>query len=189
VQNSGYFDDNPEEARNKWTLMGFIVYVIGYFIVNLFVVTSGNAGPLVPLALSVIPSLVAIFSMPRRTPAGYALYRQIKGLKYFLKVGKWRHQIAEKHLFIEEILPLAVALGVVDKLAQDMKELDLKPPSYVSGFSAATFYSDFSGFTNSSSSTFISSPGGTAAGWSGGSGFGGGGGAGGGGGGGGGGGW
>ena len=189
MQNSGYFEEDPEKTRGKWLRIGVMVYVAGYMIVNKFVISSGNLGPLLPFFASVIPSIFAVFSMPRRTPAGYALYRQIKGLKYYLKVGKWRHQIAEKHLFIEEILPLAVALGVVDKLTQDMKELDLKPPSYVTGFSTAGFYSDFSGFTHSSSSTFVSAPGGSSGGWSGGSGFGGGGGAGGGGGGGGGGSW
>ena len=189
MQTSGFFEEDPEKTRAKWLGIGFAVYLVGYLVVNLFVATSGNFGPFVPLIASIIPSFFAVFSMPRRTPAGYALYRQIKGLKYYLKVGKWRHQIAEKHLFIEEILPLAVALGVVDKLAQDMKELELKPPSYVSGFAAATFYSDFSGFTNSSSGTLVSAPGGGSGGWSGGSGFGGGGGAGGGGGGGGGGSW
>ncbi len=189
MKSSGYFEEDPEKTRGKWLGIGIAAYIVGYVIVNFFAASSGNFGPLIPLFVSVVPSFFAVFSMPRRTPGGYALYRQIKGLRYFLKVGKWRHQIAEKHLFIEEILPLAVALGVVEKLAQDMKELELKPPSYVSGFSTAGFYSDFSSFTSSSSGTLVSAPGGSSGGWSGGSGFGGGGGAGGGGGGGGGGGW
>jgi uncharacterized membrane protein YgcG len=189
MQTSGYFEEDPEKARAKWVGVGIVSYLVGFFIINVFQATSGNFGPLIVYVASIIPSFIAVLSMPKRTPAGYALYRQIKGLKYFLNVGKWRHQIAEKHLFIEEVLPLAVVLGVVKRFAQDMKELDLKPPSYVSGFATATFYSDISSFSNSSAATFVSSPAGGAGGWSGGSGFGGGGGAGGGGGGGGGGGW
>jgi len=189
MQDSGYFEEDPEKARGKWLGIGVLVYIVGYMIVNFFGVATGNFGPLVLYFVSIVPSAFAVFSMPRRTPAGYALWRQIKGLKHFLKVGKWRHQIAEKHLFIEEILPLAVSLGVVNQLAGDMKDLGISPPSYFSGFVAGSFYSDFSSFTSSTGSSLMSAPGGSAGGFSGGSGFGGGGGAGGGGGGGGGGGW
>lgn len=51
----------------------------------------------------------------------------------------------EKHLFIEEILPFAVALNVVDQLSRDMKELGLEPPKYMGGtnFGTAAFVSSF----------------------------------------------
>lgn len=71
--------------------------------------------------------------MPRRTAWGYSLYRQVIGLKYYVSKGKWREEIMEKNLFLEEMLPLAISLGVVNKLANDMKDLGMEPPKYFEG--------------------------------------------------------
>jgi uncharacterized membrane protein len=82
-------------------------------------------------------------------------------------------------LFLEEILPLAISLGVVNQLTRDMTGLNLPPPSYMGNVAP----SHFGSFQSSMGSTLSSAPS------SKGSGFGGGGSSGGGGGGGGGGGW
>ena len=119
--------------------------------------------------------------MPKRTAWGYSLFRQVTGLRYFIDKGKWREEIAEKNLFFEEILPLAVALGVIDKLAKEMKDLGAIPPSYLNGFTASAFAFDLSRFSSSAAGSLVSSPKSSWSGhssWSGGSGFSGGGGSG-----------
>ena len=71
-------------------------------------------------------------------------------------------------------MPLAVALGVVDSLANDMNELGIKPPSYFAGATTGSFYSDITSFNKSTTDSFLSTPSGKWSGsssWSGGSGF------------------
>jgi uncharacterized membrane protein len=89
-------------------------------------------------------------------------------LKYFVGKGQWRYAIAEKHLFLEEILPLAISLGVVNKLSRDMQGLQLEPPKYMGNLA----YADFGSFGTSVGRTLAFTPGSSGSGgWSGGSGF------------------
>jgi uncharacterized membrane protein YgcG len=167
------FAENPEKTRAKWM---WIYYGMGIiFAIILFFNSVGNVwGPLVVYSISVILGYIFTLSMPKRTAKGYAYFRQIEGLKFYLKKGKWRHEVAEKNLFLDEVLPLAVALGAVDSIANDMKELGIKPPSYFVGSSMASFSRDFGKFYLLSSSSLMSTPGGVLSGkssWSGGSGF------------------
>ncbi len=185
VKNKGFFEGNPEKVREKWLAILFALCFGLFFVINISVAIF-ESSPLAIFLLAFFGFLGFLITraMPRRTPVGYALYRQIEGLRWYLDKGLWRHEIAEEKLFIDEILPLAISLGVVNQLARDMEVLGLKPPSYISGVSTANFAGSFASFQSSAGSTLASSPGGK-----GGSGFGGGGGSGGGGGGGGGGGW
>jgi len=168
------FADNPEGTRLKWISIFILLDVIFGFLLFSFYGSTGNFGPIIALAIFSIPTLLFALSMPRRTAKGYSFFRQITGLKWYLSKGKWRHEQAEKKLFIEEILPLAISLGVINQLARDMKDLAIAPPSYFAGSSAALFASDFSTFRETSSKSFLSTPGGKWSGsssWSGGSGF------------------
>lgn len=176
------FSGNPEKVRGKWLGIFILIELAAFATIIAFVTRTYNFGPLILASILSVPGIILAVNMPRRTAVGYSLFRQIEGLKWYLKKGKWRHEIAEKHLFLEEILPLAISLGVVKKLADDMKELDIAPPSYFVGTNAALFASDFRGFQTASAGTFISAPGGASgmSSWSGGSGFSGGGGSGGG---------
>jgi len=138
------------------------------------VATTGNMYPLIIfVVLSPLACLIA-FIMPRKTAKGYSLHRQAKGLTHYIKKGKWRHEIAEKRMFFEEILPLAISLGVVGKLAKDMKNLGIRPPSYFSGTTNALIYTSLFNFENSVKSSLVAGPKNSSS-WSGGSGFGGGG--------------
>lgn len=69
--------------------------------------------------------------LPQKTAIGTNLWLQTRGLRKSIRYGAWREKIKEKNLFIEEVLPFAVSLGVVHKLAKHMKDLKLKPPSYL----------------------------------------------------------
>lgn len=174
----GFFDGNPDMVRKKWMGIAVAFYVLGFIFLSILNSTTGNFGPSIFFFVTTVPAIFLVKSMPRKTAWGYSLYRQTKGLAFYLGKGKWREEVNEKHLFLEEMLPLAIALGVVDSLAKDMQELGVAPPSYFQGFVAGSFYSDISGFSKSTSSGLMSAPGGSwsgASSWSGGSGFGGGG--------------
>ena len=177
MSDENIFAGNPEKVRGKWLGIFILLEFLAFLTIIFFVTSTFNFGPLILGAVLTVPGIILSVNMPRRTAIGYSLNRQIEGLKWYLNKGKWRHEIAEKHLFLEEILPLAISLGVIKKLTDDMKGLDIAPPSYFVGTNAALFASDFNGFSTASASTFISAPG-SASGmssWSGGSGFGGGG--------------
>ena len=165
------FDGNPEKARLKWIVLFILIASAGQFLTFVFGIQSYNFTPLVFSFIALPLGIVLGNSMPRRTAWGYSLYRQITGLKFYLKKGKWRHEVAEKRLFIEEILPLAIALGVVKELTKHMKDLNIKPPSYFAGGTINTFYSDIKGFSTSTAGNIgASAPSGRSS-WSGGSGF------------------
>ena len=170
----GVFDGKPDKVKQKWIGVFVILEFISGFVVVNFANATANFFPLIVLAILSAPSILFAISMPRRTAKGFSLYRQIKGLAFYLGKGKWREEIAEKHLFFGEMLPLAIALGVVDKLAKEMEVLGIPAPNYFGGVATGAIYHDLTKFESSASSTFMSSPGGKFSGsssWSGGSGF------------------
>lgn len=174
MKNEGFFAGNPEKTRNKWIGIFLLINSIAIVIMVYFVTTTSNFFPMVMLVFGFVPTLILAMSMPRRTPKGYSLYRQIEGLKWYLSKGKWRYEVHEKRMFVEEILPLAIALGVVNKLAKDMKELEIRPPSYFAGSTWVAFSRDIGLFNKSTQGAFLSASGGKWTGkasWSGGSGF------------------
>ena len=162
------FDGNPEKTRIKWLVIFILTQALFSALAIVFSIQSFNFTPLVLGFVFAVPGAIFAYSMPRRTAWGYSLFRQAHGLRYFLEKGKWRYEIAEKNLFIEEILPWAISLGVVGQLAKDMEEFKMKPPDYVSGFIVSNFASDFSRFQTQAAGSF--SPSGRSS-WSGGSGF------------------
>ncbi len=176
VVSQGLFDGNPEKVRQKWLIYFVPVNIACVLLTVLFSSLTANAAPVFVWGFSLLPIGFFIKNMPRKTAKGYSLYRQIKGLHWYLKIGKWKEEISEKRLFLEEMLPLAISLGVVNKLAKDWQELGIAPPRYFTGVTNAYLYSSMVDFEKSASKTVIS--GATKSGkssWSGGSGFGGGG--------------
>jgi len=170
---------NIEKVRGKWIVLGVLLNFLTIFIIIWFAnQRTLNFTPMVIAFIGFIPSLIFGYNMPKKTAYGYNLHRQAVGLKYYLDKGKWREEVMEKNLFLEEMLPLAITLGVVDKLAKDMKDLGIQPPSYMQGMAIHTFANDLNSFNSSVASSLSSSPSGNSS-WSGGSGFSGGGGGGG----------
>ena len=170
LANEKIFAGNPEKIRNSWIAVALMMLFGSFFLLTALSSLYGNSIPMVLVALTVLPTILMARSMPRRTAWGYSLYRQIEGLRWYIDKGKWREEIAEKHLFLEEVLPLAISLGVVKKLAKDMAELGIKPPDYFKGVVMSSFYTDLNSFCRSSAATIVSSPSGKSS-WSGGSGF------------------
>lgn len=165
----------PQTVKLKWGFIAFLFLAAGFIGVINFVILTENAGPLGIYFLSLVPIVILVKNMPARTAWGYSLLRQTEGLRWYLGKGKWREEIAEKNLFLGEMLPLAIALGVVNRLAKDMKDLGATPPDYFQGFIAANFANQLNHFSNNSTSAIVSAPGGTkwsgSSSWSGGSGF------------------
>lgn len=165
------FDGAPDKIRTKWIGIFICVDICAAILIYFFLGSTGNFFPFIVLTLFSVPGFFTAYSMPRRTARGYSFYRQIKGLNFYLEKGKWREEIAEKHLFFEEMLPIAIALGIVNKLSKDMEELGVRPPDYFTGITASTLASDMRGFSASTASNLMSAPGGKGGSWSGGSGF------------------
>lgn len=171
LDKKGISDGNWEKIQGKWIGVVFILNFLAIFlIISLFLKTTGNAGPMVVTIVGFIPSIILAIKIPRRTAWGYSLYRQITGLKYYLGKGKWREEIMEKNLFLEEMLPIAISLGVVNQLANDMKDLGVEPPKYFEGVVINNFAHDLNGFSSSVTTNLTSTPSGNSS-WSGGSGF------------------
>lgn len=152
-----YFFHNPQTT--KIFLIIFLI-IINFFILNL------NTNIFI---FNFIISLFIIKNFSQRTAVGYNLMLQAKGLQKTIKLGKWREKIKEKNLFIEEILPFAISLGVVNKLAKDMNDLGVTPPEYFNGFLIAnhslqsslnSFSSNFNTQVNSASGSHSFSSGG-----------------------------
>src|SRR3989344_2847236 len=170
--NEKIFDGKVDQVRGKWIAIFVGLDAVVAILLFNFVNITANFFPLIIFGLLSVPSFFFAYAMPRKTAWGYSLYQQIRGLAYYLKKGKWRHEIAEKHLFFEEMIPLAISLEVIDKLAKDMQDLGVKPPSYFAGTATGTLYSDLSTFESRASTNLVSAPGGKgSSSWSGGSGF------------------
>lgn len=174
MANQGYFPSRPDHVRTKWIVISVVFSGILFALEIVFSINTGNFLPLFLLVPFAIFAIFFSFAMPRKTAKGYALYRQIKGLKFYLGKGKWREEINEKHLFLRDMLPLAISLGVVNKLARDMQDLGVKPPSYFNAHTAV-WASSFNSFNSSAGSSLIAGSSSSGS-WSGGSGFSGGGG-------------
>lgn len=161
----GFFGGRPDQLQAGGIMVAIIVSVgvtliANYFSLSRMVWPWGIASGLIAVAFG--------FFMGHRTAMGHALYRQLVGLKYFVGKGKWRYEIAEKHLFLEEILPLAISLGVIGKLTGDMQDLQIEPPKYMGNLATM----DFGSFGTSVGKTLAFTPSGSgSSGWSGGSGF------------------
>jgi hypothetical protein len=170
VSEQGYFDGNPDKVRIKWFVKAMVLTVLGSLVLYRYFDMVGNVMPLILFGLLSTPAFLIAFIMPRKTAKGYSMHRQAKGLEFYINKGKWREEIAEKQLFFAEMLPLAISLGVVKKLTNEMDKLGVKPPSYIGGVSNAYIYSNLASMDSKVSHSLVASPKS-----SGGSGFGGGG--------------
>ena len=144
------FTANPNNTRGLWMFLAICVSGLT------FALTIGSIGflhegwPVMVLLVSTIIATWFAWNMPQKTAVGTNLALQVKGLKETIRLGKWREEIKEKHLFIEEVLPFAIALGVIGKLTKDMAVLNIKPPKYLDGgmgmnnLAWSGFVSDFS---------------------------------------------
>ncbi len=144
------FVRNPNTARALFASVGIVLYVVLIFLLGpLIGIFSLHPWAFVVVLLEIGIGIVLLVSMNQKTAKGFNYMQQARGLQETIKRGKWREEIKEKHLFIEEILPFAVSLGVIHQLSKHMKDLGLEPPSYIHGssvhaWSATSFVNSFS---------------------------------------------
>ena len=154
------YSKKPSTVRNK----GISFYILfnlvvgGLIYINLF--TLGIYWPLILLVIQIPFGTLLAYNLPQKTAIGTNLWLQARGLRKSINYGKWREEIKEKNLFIEEVLPFAVSLGVIDKLSKDMKELNIEPPKYIhTGSLTALNTSHFvNNFTSEMGSTLSHNP-------------------------------
>jgi len=172
------FVEDPTKVKTIWMGLTGLFIGAGMVLVGIFVTITGNLGPAGWTILGLPISIYLATKMPRKTAKGYSLHRQSMGLQHYLGLGKWREEVMEKNLFLEEMLPIAVSLGVVNQLATEMRDLGVEPPEYFSGVNSTSLVSDLSRFNSLAASNMVAAPSqysGSGS-WSGGSGFSGGGG-------------
>ena len=161
LDSKGLFTAPPRKVQTKYSIIAVILNLVVYSIfIPTFTSSSYLPTIIFPLlGVQVFLTLLLVRNMVQKTAVGYNYYLQAKGLKQTIKTGKWREEIKEKNLFIEEVLPFAVSLGVVTKLASDMAVLGVETPAYFVGFtSPSTFARDFSNFTTQASSGLSYNP-------------------------------
>lgn len=159
LTSKGFFAQNPNQVRIKAFVMAGVMGAISF----IFLMGQLNMGVFWAVPVFVMSSLVGAtcaWFMPAKTAVGSNYSMQARGLRETIKRGAWREKIKEKHLFIEEVLPFAVALGVIDQLSKDMEKMHIKPPEYVSnGFTSHMTTAAFvSSFTSSAGSTMSYNP-------------------------------
>ncbi len=125
------YTENPTKVRAIGMVAFFLLLGVVFGVLNLTLLPLGIIWPIAVLVLQFPIGLVLAYNLPQKTAMGTNLWLQARGLRATIKRGAWREKIKEKNLFIEEVLPFAVALGVIDQLAKDMDELKLQPPSYM----------------------------------------------------------
>lgn len=165
------YTKNPGNIR----ALALVIYISAIIMVTSVVMIPLIAfeifWPIPVLALQIPIGILLAFNMVQKTAVGYNLWLQTKGLRKSIKYGKWREEIKEKNLFIEEVFPFAVSLGVVSQLARHMKELNIKPPEYLHASGMTTWNTSqfVSGFSSEVSSSLSYNPSSSSS--SGGSGF------------------
>ncbi len=125
------YTGNPNNVRGYWFVGTILVCCLIFATTVSTIGFLGEAWPVILFVISYVSSVIFAWNMPQKTAVGTNLSLQAKGLRDTIRLGKWREEIKEKHLFIEEVLPFAISLGVIDKLAKDMAILNLEPPKYM----------------------------------------------------------
>ena len=154
------FAGNPSVVRGVG--MGFAIAAVVVMRIVMFISLEQGQWVALPLMVMAAPlTFLFAWSLPAKTARGSNLAMQAKGLRQTIAYGKWREEIKEKRLFIEAVLPFAIALGVVDKLARDMADLNLEPPRYLQGpglGQSLAFHSFMHEFGSQASSTLAYNP-------------------------------
>lgn len=131
LKQKGLFKGDPTTSRSLGFALAFVLGFICFYWM-IFLTTQGIVIA-VPLFIgSAVVALLSAYFLPAKTATGSNYAMQARGLKETIARGTWREKIKEKHLFFEEVLPFAIALGVVDRLSRDMESLNVKPPEYLS---------------------------------------------------------
>lgn len=155
LQDKKLFATHPGKQREKAAAVAAFLIIPTGVLMFMLLEQGIWIAALIWVLSSVLGGLAA-YSLPARTALGHQKWWQVRGLRKTIQRGTWREKVNEKHLFIDEVLPFSVALGVVGQLTKDMKKLGIEEPKYLhSGLNSTSFSSGFvSSFTQQASSSF-----------------------------------
>ena len=188
VYEAGCYTNNPLKTSRRYLYIGFPLLVILCAATIMF-------GSVVPMAIIVmiliaillIPGFIFMYLMPQRTKKGTETLEHVLGYQEFIQTAeKHRSKFYEDKNIIFEMMPYAVAFGLVDKLKKQLDKLisdgviagsDVHPAWFVGGLDGNSL-NDLAEISNNLSTVMQSAPGGSGSGGGGssGGGFGGGGG-------------
>jgi len=161
VTKKQFFAEKPSTVQVKYVALSITLLSLAFILATWLLANwIDSFVPMFLVLIQIVPVILLALSMPRKTARGVNIALQAQGLKATIQRGAWREKIKEKHLFIEEVLPFAVAFGVVDQLAAEMRKLGEKPPEYLgnAALNAASFQSFSSSFTSQASSNLTYNP-------------------------------
>ena len=185
-----WFAGRPDKVRDRWQTRGWIAAVAGGGLIWLLAAKTHFGLLAIPVALAGLVLVFAAKRMPRRSPKGTGMVRQIMGFRTYIATAEVEEsRFAERANLFSQYLPFAIVFGLTEKWAKAFADLEGNMPQtdWYTGsraFNVHSFSSTMDGFSVTTAGTISSTPAS-----SGSSGFGGGGSSGGGGGGGGGGSW
>ncbi len=172
----GLYPANPDRVRNFYRTLGTVTVFLGLGL-GIF------AGSLyLGLSVGISGIIIYLFApyMPRKTRKGMEVLRRVLGLEEYIRRAEKPYlefAAAEKHF--EELLPYAMAFGMVEKWAWKFEGLLKRPPSWYRGsfpsYSPYLFGTRLFLFHSVARDTFMARPRSAGGGWRGGSAFGGGG--------------
>ncbi len=171
VTSKKFFVEAPNKIRAKYLGLGIGLLVFS-FVINFIPINEINFGTTTlfvasltsPFGIIGLALLLASFFMPQRTALGREMYLRAKGYKLFIDTAeKHRQKFFEKRNLFNEVLPYAIAFGVVEKFAKAFAKMEIQEqqPSWYSGsrtFNAAIFGASMASFSNSFTSTAASAP-------------------------------
>lgn len=162
----GLFPRSPQSVRNRYIVVGVLLAVLGFWL------AIGMQNVIVGIGL--VSTALIFFgfanAMPRKTLAGARAWRDLEGLKeYIRRAEKLQLEFSQgpertTQLF-ETLLPYAVALDVSDIwVKQFATVLASSPPTWYSGstpgrFDVHHFQSSIGNFRSAAAKTMGSSPG------------------------------
>lgn len=137
LKSKKYYANSPARTRAIWLGLAVVVALASFFMIVFYGVLFAASG----LASAAI---VAIFGwvMPRVTREGAVIREEIEGFKLFLSVTEkdrlaFHNAPAKRPDQFERFLPAAIAFGVEKQWAENFKDLQMQPPSYMEGSNTA----------------------------------------------------
>lgn len=174
LTDKGYYVANPSRVRSLYLGLGVGGLLLGVLVGVL--VRSVYLGA----AVAASGATVALFSpiMPKKTGQGIKALREVLGLEEYIRraeVGRIELAAAERHF--EELLPYAMAFGLVEAWTQAFRGLVRKPPDWYQGrfptFAPHRFGWRLAYLHRLARDSALAKPRSAKGGWGGGSGFGG----------------
>lgn len=124
-----WFSTSPDKVRGRWTAIGWLLIVLAGGLT--FVLAKWTHWGLLGIAAVVGGLVFAVGSrwMPRRTAAGTAMVRRIKGFRRFIESPTQTGiaKMSEREHLFSEYLPYAIVFGCTDKWAKAFEQLGIEP--------------------------------------------------------------